>query len=151
MDSAHRCVAQGARVVSALAETLVAAQRRALAALQKSYVHSPLTTEELDAEKERVREIMDAIGCTDTVEQGQLLAALDVIRATGAALPAEPTNGTPKGPEPASDAQLALIANLVERAKVEGPDLPITKANAHEIIDSLKAGTYDAAKWKVPF
>jgi hypothetical protein len=138
--------------VSALAEALAAAQRRALAALQKSYVHSPLTPEELDAEKERVRAVLDAIGCTDTVEQGQLFAALDVIRATGAALPSEPTNGgEPKPPEPASGAQLAFIAKLVKETKATPPDLPVTKAQAHEIIDTLQAGTYDAAKWTVPF
>jgi hypothetical protein len=31
------------------------------------------------------------------------------------------------------------------------PGLPLTKAQAHEIIDTLKAGTYDAGKWSVPF
>jgi hypothetical protein len=140
--------------VSALAEALVAAQRRALAALEKSYVHSPLTAEELDGEKDRVRAIMDAIGCTDTVEQGQLFAALDVIRATGAQLPSEPkpaNGGEPKKPEPASDAQLAFIAKLVKDKQVQPPDTPLTKAEAHEIIDTLQAGTYDAAKWTVPF
>lgn len=138
--------------MSALAEALVAAQRRALAALQKTYVHSPLTPEELDTEKDRVRQIMDAIGCTDTVEQGQLFAALDVIRATGAALPAEPTNGgEPKPPEPASDAQLARIADLVKRKNVPAPDLPLTKVDASAIISALQAGTYDPSKWSGPF
>lgn len=132
--------------MSALADALVAAQRRALAALEKAYVHSPLTPEEIEAEKERVRAIMDAIGCTDTVEQSQLFASLDVIRATGAGLPAEPTNGTaPKGPEPATAAQLTLIQRLVEEKKAQHPDLPLNKAEAHEVIDTLKAGTYDYA------
>lgn len=135
--------------MSALAEALVAAQRRALSAVSKTYVHSPLSAAELDGEKERVRAIMDAIGCTDTVEQGQLLAALDVIRATGAQLPSEPEASAVKQPDPASEAQLGLIKRLTNEKGVYAPDGPLTKEQAHEVIDTLKAGTYDAEKWTV--
>jgi hypothetical protein len=141
--------------VSALAEALVAAQRRALAALEKSYVHSPLTPEELDAEKDRVRAIMDAIGCTDTVEQGQLFASLDVIRATGAALPSEPTNGVPKSPEPMSDAQASYIDKLWQEHGGKPGDKPIltglTKDMASKLISQLKTNTYNVADWDIPF
>jgi hypothetical protein len=97
-------------------------------------------------------ELLETIGLTDSVDQERLLLALDFIRDTGASLPSEPTNGT-RSPETdkATDAQLALIAKLVAEKKVVGPDLPITKVQAHEIIDGLKGGTYDAAKWVLPF
>jgi len=131
--------------MSALAEALIAAQRRALAAVEKQYAAGKL-------EAEAVREKLTAIGLTDDVDADRLLAALDLIREYGAPLPAEPTpNGEPKKPEPASDAQLAFIAKLVKEKKASPPDTPLTKVEAHEIIDTLQAGTYDAAKWTVPF
>lgn len=131
--------------MSALAEALIAAQRRALSAMEKNYV-----AERLDGEQARV--IMDEIGLTDDVDQDRLIAALDVIRDYGAPLPTEPANGAAaKGPEPATDAQLNLIARLVGERNVTAPDRPITKQDAHTIIDSLKSGSYDAAKWSVPF
>jgi hypothetical protein len=131
--------------VSALAEALVAAQRRALSAMEKAYVAGKL-------EPDTVREKLTAIGLTDDVDADRLLAALDLIREYGAPLPNEPTpNGEPRKPEPATDAQLALIAKLVKEKQAQGPDLPVTKQQAHEIIDTLKAGSYDAAKWTVPF
>ena len=130
--------------MSALAEALVAAQRRALTALQSEYVAGRI--ERFDAAA-----IMDDIGLADPVEQDRLFAALDTIRTLGAALPAEPANGGEKVPDKASDAQLALIAKLVQEKNLAAPDLPLTKVDAHAIIDSLKSGSYDAAKWTVPF
>jgi hypothetical protein len=104
---------------------------------------------------EAARTIMDAIGCTDSVDQDRLMACLDVIRDYGAALPAEPSNGAAEKKDPATeiatDAQLALIAKLVKEKRAASPDLPLTKAQAHEVIDTLKAGTYDPVKWSVPF
>jgi hypothetical protein len=131
--------------VSALAEALVAAQRRALAAVEKQYAAGKLETDD-------VRAKLTAIGLADDVDADRLIAALDLIREYGAALPAEPANGgAPKGPEPATDAQLALIARLVSEKNVTGPDHPVTKQEAHAIIDSLKNGSYDPATWRVPF
>jgi hypothetical protein len=132
--------------VSALAEALVAAQRRALSGLEKQYVAGKIDPDAARAE-------MALWGLTDDVDQDRLIACLDAIRIYGATLPAEPTpaNGAPKAPEPASDAQLALIARLVQEKNVAAPDLPVTKQDAHAIIDSLKGGTYDPAKWTVPF
>ena len=130
--------------MSALAEALVAAQRRALQATEKAYVAGALTHDEAVTE-------LNAFGLTDEVDIVYLLAALDVVRLRGAALPAEPANGGEKVPDKASDAQLDLIAKLVQEKNVAAPDLPLTKVDAHAIIDSLKSGSYDAAKWTVPF
>lgn len=130
--------------MTALADALVAAQRRALAAVEKQYAAGKL-------EADDVRAKLADIGLTDDVDADRLIAALDLIREYGAALPSEPTNGAGKPPEKASDAQLALIARLVSEKNVAGPDLPITKAQAHEIIDGLKNGSYDPATWRVPF
>ena len=130
--------------MSALAEALVAAQRRALAAMEKAYVAGRLTDEEFGLQ-------LDAMGLADDVDTDRLLVSLAVIRDLGAQPPAEPANGGEKVPDKASDAQLALIAKLVQEKNVAAPDLPLTKVDAHAIIDSLKSGSYDAAKWTVPF
>ena len=131
--------------MSALADALVAAQRRALAAVEKQYAAGKL-------EADAVREQLDAIGLSDTVDVDRLLAALDLIRDYGATLPGEPapSNGKPET-EKATDAQLTLIARLVKEKQQPPPDGPLTKAEAHEIIDTLKAGTYDAGRWHAPF
>jgi hypothetical protein len=78
--------------VSALADALVAAQRRALAAVEKQYAAGKL-------EADDVRAKLTAIGLTDDVDADRLLAALDLIREYGATLPAEPTTS---GPDPGS-------------------------------------------------
>ncbi len=134
--------------MSALAEALVAAQRRALVALEKSYVH--LGDAEDGPGRDALRNALDTIGCTDKVEQDQLIACLEVIRAMGGDVPTAPTNGG--GPKLISDAQRTFIGDLVKRAGVSAPDLAgLTHEQASELISSLKAGTYDPAKWSVPF
>ena len=133
--------------MSALAEALVAAQRRALQAIEKQYVAGKL-------DRDGAGTCLNLIGLNDEVDQDRLLFALDMIRDYGAQLPSEPApSGEPvaKKSEPATDAQLALIARLAKERAVAGPDLPITKQDAHEIIDTLKAGSYDAARWQIPF
>lgn len=65
--------------MSALAEALVAAQRRAIAQLEKAYVAQAF-------EDDRMREMLDAMGCADAVDQDYLIQALDVIRAYGGPL-----------------------------------------------------------------
>jgi hypothetical protein len=129
--------------VSALAEALVAAQRRALAAMEKGYVAGHYDETELRLQ-------LDAMGLSDSVDTDRLLVALAVIRDLGAAVPAE-TNGAPKPPDLASEAQWTLLRKLATERKLEPPEGPLTKPQAHEVIDSLKAGTYDPAKWSVPF
>jgi len=136
--------------VSALAEALVAAQRRALAQLEKAYVRD--AEDDLSKRTAGFLDALTQIGLTDREDGRMLVTCLEVLRVTGGALPSEPTNGgEPKPPEPASDAQLALIADLVKRKNVPAPDLPLTKVDASAIISSLQAGTYDPAKWSVPF
>jgi len=133
--------------MSALAEALAAAQARAVAALAKQYVGGAI-------DADTVRADLESVGLTDDVDTARLLAAWDILKSAGASAPSEqrPANGdAPKPDDKATDAQLALIAKLVAEKKAAPPDLPITKAAAHEIIDSLKKGTYDADKWSVPF
>jgi hypothetical protein len=132
--------------MSALAEALVAAQRRALQAVEKQYVAGKL-------DHDGACTCLNLIGLNDEVDQDRLFSALDMIRDYGAPLPTEPrpANSEPKKPEPASDAQLAYIARLVKDKVAVAPDLPVTKAQAHEIIDTLQTDTYDAAKWTIPF
>ena len=127
--------------MSALADALVAAQRRSLSAVEKAYVAGAI-------ERDAAIEQLASCGVTDPVDVPYLLNALDVIREWGAQVPAEPSAPTV---EPASDKQVAYIANLCERANVTAPDGPLTKAQAHEIIDSLQRGEYDPGKWTVPF
>lgn len=92
--------------MSALAEALVAAQRRALGAMEKAYVAGKLEAEEM-------QEAMDGIGLTDDVDQARLLAALVIVRDLGAAVPSESSGATTTKPdEPASDAQWTLIRRL---------------------------------------
>lgn len=132
--------------MTALSDALAAAQARGISTLGKVYVRGTV-------ERDAVIEQMDAMGCSDVTDRDALLAAWDVLRDYGAALPAERTNGTAAKPEDekATDAQLKLIRKLCDERAVPYPGEPITKAQAHEIIDTLKAGTYDADKWSVPF
>jgi hypothetical protein len=134
--------------VSALADALVAAQRRALAAVEKQYAAGKL-------EADDVRAKLTSIGLTDDVDAARLIAALDLIREYGAALPAEPTNGgAPKPQEKASDAQVRLVQKmLAERQQVPLAEQDIrnlTKGRASQLIDAIGAGTYDPNEWDVP-
>lgn len=132
--------------MSALADALVAAQARVVAALAKQYVGGA-------ADDVTVRAALESVGLTDEVDTTRLLASWDILRAAGATPPNEQcVNGDAKPEnEKASDAQLALIAKLVQEKNQPGPDLPVTKAQAHEIINTLKAGTYDVGRWRIPF
>ena len=140
--------------MSALSEALLAAQRSALAALGKAYVGSPRTDDELDAEKDTLREALGQIGCTDSVEQRQWIASLDVLRATGAAAPSETKPAAEKSPpeiEPASDRQWGFIRQLCREKNLAEPDAVLTKATASQVIEQLQAGTYNPADWYTPF
>jgi GTP cyclohydrolase III len=127
--------------ISALADALVAAQSRAVAALGKQYASGTMDEDEL-------RAALTEIGQNDPADTSQWIAALDIIRATGAALPRE--NGAQKD-EHATEAQVKLIRSLADTKGFAMPTLPLSKEQAHEIIDTMKAGTYDAGKWAVPF
>lgn len=137
-------------VVTALSDALVAAQRRALAATQKAYVAGHLDRDDAVAE-------LNTYGLTDDVDIGYLLAACDVIRARGAALPAEQGEAQAAKDDPATDAQRARVKRDV--AKLHGDDAAasiagehsLTKAQASEIIDSIAKGTFELERWYVPF
>ena len=129
--------------MSALAEALVAAQARALAALQKAYVAGAVDADHVHTQ-------LAELGITDGVDIGRLIACLDVIRELGSEVPAEP-NGT-KRDDPVTAPQLQLIGKLCREKKVEQPEYAgMTKAKASDVIGELQAGTYDPAKWTVPF
>ncbi len=132
------------RSVTALADALVQAQSRAVAALGKQYVGGTM-------DEDTVRMALASTGPEDQTDTNRWLAALAVIRETGAAMPRE-NGAAEKPPEPMTPAQRSLIELLVTEKNVPAPDLEQrTKQEAHEIIDTLKAGTYDPVKWSIPF
>ena len=124
--------------MSALADALVAAQRRAVAAIEKQYAAGRI-------EREIAAEKLDACGLTDTVDQERLLAALDTIMEYGASLPAEPVNGAPTAPQErlSSDAQKGLIDKLCDERGIARPNaMPRLFAEASAVIDKIKAGAF---------
>ena len=133
--------------MTALSDALTAAQRSALAALEKAYVAGAIDSEAMVA-------ALESAGISDPVDTAFLLSALDVLKEWGVAAPnlterLARENGTN---EPASDKQRALIADLCRRKNVSQPDLAgLTKPKASELIDSLNDGSYDPQKWSVPF
>jgi hypothetical protein len=94
---------------------------------------------------------LERIGLNDPVDADYLRECLDVLRTYGGALPA--ANGKPRPEsEKASEKQTQLIADLCKRKNVAPPDVSVlTKAQASEIIDALDKGTYDPAKYSIPF
>ncbi len=128
--------------MTALADALRAAQAQAIAALSKAYVAEHTTGLALV-------EMLDSIGCTDRVEQTQLLASLETLKNFGATAP-EPAKPDTSH-EPASEAQMKYLRDLADRKGTTAPDYIPTKANASKIIDQLNAGTYNPDEWTVPF
>lgn len=132
--------------MTALSDALQAAQARAVAAIGKSYTYAPEPPSH-----ETVCAMLDVIGLTDHTEQHQWLEALDVLRLHGSQPPGE-AKPQPNGqPEQATSAQVSFIGKLCADKGFPVPEGPFTKEQAHEIIDSLKQGSYDPDKWTVPF
>lgn len=120
--------------MSALAEALVAAQARAVAALGKQYVGGQL-------DSDAVRIALDSVGMNDPADTERWLNALDILRATGATMP----NGdTPHERErPSSPAQRSLIDKMCdERGIVKPQTPPRTFAEASAVIEKIKAGSF---------
>jgi len=119
--------------MSALAEALVAAQTRAVAALGKQYVGGTL-------DSDAVRIALDSVGLSDPADTARWLSALDIIRETGAPLP----NGdAPTNEKPSSLAQRNLIDKLCdERGIVKPQSHPRLFAEASAIIDKIKRGAF---------
>ena len=121
--------------LSALAEALVAAQSRAVAALGKQYVGGQL-------DSDAVRIALDSVGLTDPSDTERWLNALDIIRETGAAMPNGDTPGTSE--KPSSLAQRNLIDKLCdERGIVRPQSHPRTFAEASAVIDKIKRGSFN--------
>jgi hypothetical protein len=131
--------------VTPLSDALTAAQRRALAALEKAYVAGAI-------ESDKLREGLHACGVSDDVDISYLTHALDLLREWGAPVPAEPNGGEPKK---ATEGQVKFIVDLLKKGN-HGPlaeqDLrALTFDRASALIDALKAASYDPAEWDVPF
>jgi hypothetical protein len=131
--------------VTALAEALLAAQRQAVGSLSKAFVAGKL-------DGGNFLEELDRIGLRDTLDQGLLLSALEVLQEHGGEAPKQP-NGAKSDPatEPASEAQLKYLRDLADKKGTTAPDGQLTKARASEAIEQLKAGTYNADEWTAPF
>ena len=121
--------------MSALADALAQAQTRAVAALGKQYVGGTL-------DSDAVRIALDSVGLTDPADTERWLNALDILRATGATMPA---NGdAPKTERPSSPAQHGLIDKLCDERGITRPQaMPRTFAEASAVIDKIKAGTFN--------
>jgi hypothetical protein len=132
--------------VTALSDALAAAQARAVAALAKQYVGGQIASGEV---VDRLR----GCGLTDDVDTRAWLASLDVIREAGAQAPTEARPAPSSNGEPAraSQRQLDYIGKLSNERGVVVETAGLTSARASEIINELKAGTYDPAKDEVPF
>lgn len=140
--------------MSALAEALVAAQRRALASLEKAYVAGKLGE---PGEGDLLAQKLAECGMTDVIEADYLRSSLDVIREWGASVPVE-QNGK-REDDKATDAQRARIRRDLRDKLKRHPDEieavagepTLTKAKASDLIEAIVEGRYDPAQWAVPF
>jgi hypothetical protein len=131
--------------VTPLSDALTAAQRSALAALEKAYVAGEIE------EREDFAQALGSFGVTDTVDIVFLLAALDVLREWGVASPTM-TERVVEANDLVTDKQKSLILSLCDKANLPAPDfIGLTKDQASRAIDALQAGKYDSANYSVPF
>ena len=131
--------------MTALAEALLAAQRQAIGALGKQFVACQIDVAEVVS---RLREI----GCTDPADRDQMVAAWMILREYGSGLA---TNGAsqqaPKMMSPAQKRRIELDCKDRGWAPPAFDAVPITLDEASAIIDSIKDGSYDPARWNPPF
>jgi hypothetical protein len=133
-----------------LSDALTAAQRSALAALEKAYVAEAVDTEDFRAG-------LHSCGISDDIDISFLTHALDVLREWGVTAPTMSErvareNGEPKK---ATEGQVSYIIDLLKK----GQHGPLSEADlrampfdrASELIDCLKTGNYDPKAWDVPF
>jgi hypothetical protein len=130
--------------VSALAEALVAAQGKAVAALGKAYVSGFLNREAMDVG-------LDAMGLTDKVDQERWYAALEILRTHGGEAPIVASEQRKAEPNRATDGQKRLIDTMCKERNLQPPDGPLTFEQASNVISQIKAGEYDPGAWSVPF
>ena len=131
--------------MSALAEALVAAQARAVAALGKQLLAAHMDTD-------TVRAHLHSIGLTDEIDAERWIFALGIIRACGEQAPGEQK---PNGPDrsKATDAQISLMEKIAKERNYTMPDDAklLSRDHASQVIASMKAGEYDYAEWRVAF
>ena len=109
-----------------LSDALTAAQRSALAALEKAYVAGQV-------EADGLVEVLEGCGISDPVDLSFLVASLDVLREWGVSAPTMSERVTTTKVEPASDKQWALIRRLCSEQNVPEPDTSLTKASASQV------------------
>jgi predicted transcriptional regulator len=132
--------------VTPLSDALTAAQRSALAALEKGYVAGAI-------QAERFTDELESCGISDPVDVAFLLCSLRVLREWGVSAPTM-SERVKREVEFATESQQKFIRDLCERNNLPAPEAmgALTKESASEIIDSLqKDGTYDQDKFGVPF
>ena len=133
--------------MSALGQALEASQGKAVAALGKAYIRREETPDD-----DLFRGLLVKIGLDDDTAITFLLAAWSVLREEKAQPPGEQAQSpVGLGNDPATEAQWQLIRKLADEKGTTAPAGPITKATAHIVIDKLKAGTYKADDYEVPF
>ena len=93
-------------------------------------------------DEDAVRIALDSIGLQDPADTNRWLAALDILRETGAAMPNGDT--VPQQDRPSSPAQRGLIDKLCSEHAMPKPNgYPRLFADASAVIDRIKAGRYD--------
>jgi hypothetical protein len=132
--------------VTPLSDALTAAQRSALAALEKAYVAGQI-------EPDGFRAGLEAFGINDPIDVTFLLCALDVLREWGVSAPTMSERVAETKNDRATKGQLDFISDLCKRLVVDPPEAmeSLTKEQASAIIERLKAGTYKAEEYRVPF
>ena len=117
--------------MTALAEALLAAQRQALAELEKAYIAGRL-------EDDAMLEHLDSIGVTDSVDRFHWLEAVNTLKALGVQANGAALSRPAALDEPATKAQLDFIAKLSDdKGRVVNVD-GMTKAQASAVIEALK-------------
>ena len=127
--------------MTALSDSLAASQARAVVALSKAYVSGRM-------DRDAVQLALIGCGLADQVDSDQWFATLDVIREHGAAPPGE---ARPAPDNNATEAQWKLLRDLADKAGKTAPEGALTKAQASQVIEQIKAGTYNPDDWGVPF
>jgi hypothetical protein len=131
-----------------LSDALTAAQRSALAALEKAYVAEQIDDVDMIAK-------LQGVGISDPVDTAFLLASLDVLREWGVAAPNMTERITDAAAKQATEGQVSYIIDLLKKGGhgplAEGDLRGMSFERASTLIDELKKGTYDESRWDVPF
>jgi len=129
--------------MSALSEALKRSQDASLLVLEKSYLRGAF-----EDDGDFVEECQ-SIGCTDASDLALYLNSMRLRYRYGA----EPTQAEATKPttKPATQAQWGLARIIANERGYVLPDETITSAEMSKAIDAMKAGTYNADDYSVPF